>query len=242
MARPLLKSPSLSKPPDCTGALHRGLFAIGVLVCVLFVAGCREFVPYAPPTSVSGYAVQGRVVIPDGIPVYGDSVVVDFNYDLLSLTRMDSTYIFVGDPPLTLLVKAFTPAGKVVRTIYAARPEPGYIYRKLWDEKDDSGKFVAPGLYYIKYIYNNDTLKSVPYLVDNRLAALTDVNGDFYLGPQNLPVGTAFDVYLYDDTTYIGTYAVDPAVDLVFTSAHLQDVYETDLSPNQIFQALFVLQ
>jgi hypothetical protein len=205
-------------------------------------AGCREFVPYAPQTAVSGYAIQGKIVIPDGIPVNGASVVIQFNYDLVSLVPTDTVSVFVGDPPLVLYVRVFTPSGRVVRTMLAARPAPGYYYYIPWDERGDDSAFVPPGLYFIKYIYNNDTVKSVPYLVDNRLAATTDVNGDFFLGAQSLPVGTVFDVHLYNDSTYIGTYAVDPAVDLVLSDANLQQVYEADLLSNQIFQALFVLQ
>lgn len=199
---------------------------------------CREIEPFSPPTVFSGYQLEGNVTTANGFPLQG----VEIRLFYLNGNRYparDTTRLLVTDSIAVIQAIVMDSVNSIVRR-FSVLPQTGYLPRRLWDEKDSTGAEVKNGLYTIRVYFNGYLVLQYRWLVDERLTAVTNANGQFLIPKRCLPVGEIVDRY-NSLGEYDGTFDITEDIVLhVATSSAQRTVFLT-LRKDQITRILITL-
>ncbi|MFI5251376.1 MAG: hypothetical protein ACHQQQ_02995 [Bacteroidota bacterium] len=202
---------------------------------------CREILPFPPPGVNGSYGISGLVTSENGAPL--DSIAVWLTYTLVRVDfrPMDTSQIFVNTRSVIYRVDVFNLHGLPVRNLFYGYPAHGVFPLYSWDSKDSNGNYVASGKYLIKYQQDSTIIKIDPYLASGLLTTITDRNGYFSLGDDNLPIGELFDRYS-SDGTFEGVFQVTSDVNLLLTHGLLRGQFTVPLQLNNVYHGNFILR
>ena len=212
----------------------------GILSIVL-LSSCREIVPFEQRIErFEGYQLQGTVTTQNGIPLDSVFVRLFYSYALVQSKPLDTVVVNITDPTKIVEVNVYDNDGRYVHQMYFGYRPAGRLSQFFWNQRDDTGRAMPCGRYWIRTWYNDAIRKIVPYILEGSRTTLTNHDGRFSIGKKNLPVDALFDYY--PDTSYAGSYRVLARVRLVFERGERQTGFSVDLEPNAITNRVFKLE
>ncbi|MFH1679413.1 MAG: M1 family aminopeptidase [Candidatus Eisenbacteria bacterium] len=113
--------------------------------------GIRYFLIRAVSDSLPGYESTPSNIVRTSTPAH-------------TVTLFDSTatnpYLLGGDPygirfnlarPSNVSIRVFDISGRLVRTVHEGALSAGYDIRREWDGRNGEGRFVSPGVYFVRF-------------------------------------------------------------------------------------------
>jgi len=210
---------------------HGGMSA---MVLVLLLYGCNREIPVAESPNVIGYEVQGTVTDQIGNPIPYVKVLVDYTLNLVGGDTAATRGYFFSEPTAAVQTVVVNWDNQIVRALTQPQNYSGW-YEILWDGKDSSGTLVPSGIYYVQYRAGGVVRFSYNQLVSGGEVATTDVQGNYTIPIQNLPIdSSSVPDFSYDDSTYDGNLQVTN--DIIFTYIYGTNVkqIERELGEGQI--------
>jgi hypothetical protein len=203
-------------------------------IIIVFCLGCERDTQLLSVETTTGYKVQGRVSDRIGNPVAGVSVSVWYDYELVDRNPAPSKDFTITDSTKTLSVVVRNRSGQTIRTIFTGTLPPGnYTYD--WDMKDATGNDPPASMYAVHYLVDGVSQKSYSVTVSGTIVALTDVQGQYTIPDNNLPVGFyPVPIYSFDKSVYFGNHRIVPAVRLAFTTTALAKEVVVNLSKDVV--------
>lgn len=211
------------------------LITIAVLLC-----SCREIEPLERFIPVNGYKLEGTITTPNGIPLDSVEVKVSYTYDLYQTTPLDTVQVLITDSTKIVHVAVYNYNFRQVRQLFLGFHRPGVFPNFRWDERDDTGKYVPSGKYFIRYTYDTVVVKVVSHIAEGHTTAITDRSGRFTLTNANLPIGEIADFYR-SNGSYRGTFIVRQSIKLKFLKDGLASSAEVTLARNKLVRKSFIL-
>ena len=199
----------------------------GAFIAVFF-PGCERDTQLLSVDTTSGYKVQGSVTDRIGNPVVGVNVSVWYDYDLVDRNPAPSKDFAVTDSTKTVSVVVRDRADQVIRTIFSGTlPAGNHIYD--WDMRAANGSDPPASTYAVHYLVDGVSQKSYSVTVSGTIVSLTDVQGQYTIPDDNLPIGFyPVPLYSFDKSIYYGNHRIVPSVRLAFTtSARSKEVVVT---------------
>lgn len=185
---------------------------------IVFCSGCERDTQLFSVDTTTGYKVQGRVTDRIGNPVVGVNVSVLYDYELVDRNPAPSKDFTVTDSTKTLSVVVKNRADQVIRTIFSGTLPPGnHTYD--WDMKDANGNDPPASTYAVHYLVDGVSQKSYSVTVSGTIVALTDVQGQYTIPDDNLPIGYyPVPIYSFDKSIYYGNHRIVSTVRLAFVT------------------------
>lgn len=211
-------------------------FLVFGLCFMLAVAGCEREIPVLSNGDASGYRIEGIITDGQGRAIVGVQVKLYYQFEYVDSKPAASKEYFVSEQNQVVTVRVFDLNDNPRRTISTSLYQPGPIIVQ-WDKRDDQGRLVPSGVYYVRYIVRGETKYSYPVTVTGAITAVTDGSGHYAIPSENLPVGF-YPVPLYssDSTIYYGNYQIVPYVGINFVvSSQVRSVYAS-LTKDRITQ------
>jgi len=220
--------------------MNYGVRLLSIVGCLLWYSGCRDIQTFESDVPIVGYQLNGKVTTPNGTSVESVSVVLFYRYEYLQPNPLDTITVYIYDSLKNVYVGVYNIDGRYVRRLFLDFLSIGPLPRFHWDERDDGGKTVSSGKYFIRYEYNDTVRKIVPYLADGNTSAITDRKGEFVLTNRFFPIGEAFDFYRCNGT-FDGVFRVRAMVVLNFKKGSLSSTYEIRMQKDKITRGIFTL-
>lgn len=186
---------------------------------IVFYLGCERDTQLLSVDTTTGYKVQGTVTDRIGNPVVGVNVSVWYDYDLVDRNPAPSKDFTVTDSTKTVSVIVRNRADQVIRTIFSGTLPPGN-YTFDWDMKNANGNDPPASMYTVHYLVDGVSQKSYSVTVSGTIVALTDVQGQYTIPDDNLPIGFyPVPIYSFDKSIYYGNHRIVSSVRLAFVTA-----------------------
>jgi len=191
---------------------------LGAFITV-FCLGCERDTQLLSVDSTNGYKIQGSVTDRIGNPVAGVNVSVLYDYELVDSNPAPPKDFTVTDSTKTVSVIVRNRSDQTIRTIFSGTlPSGNHTYD--WDMKDAFGNDPPATTYTVHYLVDSVSQKSYSVTVSGTIVALTDVQGEYTIPDDNLPIGFyPVPLYSVDKSIYYGNHRVVPFVRLAFTTS-----------------------
>ncbi len=192
---------------------------------VVFYLGCERDTQLLSVDTTIGYKVQGTVTDRIGNPVVGVNVSVRYDYELVDRNPAPPKDFTVTDSTKTVSVVVRNRSDQTIRTIFLGTlPSGNHTYD--WDMKDAFGNNPPASKYAVHYLVDGVSQKSYSVTVSGTIVALTDVQGQYTIPDDNLPIGFyPVPLYSFDKSIYYGNHRIVPSVRLAFvTTARTREV------------------
>lgn len=181
------------------------------VLLAIVLSSCREIEPVSPQVPFSGYQIEGIVTTSNGFPLEGVEIRLFYQYGN-QFPAQDTGCVFVPDSVNNIQAAVSDFDGNIVRRFTV----PNLFWcipRNIWDGRDSTSALMKNGLYTIAVYFNGSLAKQYKWLVDARLTAVTNGNGQFLIPKCCLPVEEIVD--LYDSLgAYDGTFDITSEVAL----------------------------
>jgi len=205
-----------------------------VAFTVVFYLGCERDTQLLSVDPTIGYKVQGTVTDRIGNPVVGVNVRVWYDYDLVDRNPAPPKDFTVTDSTKTVSVIVRNRADQVIRTIFSGTLPPGNRTYD-WDMKNVNGNDPPAGMYAVHYLVDGVSQKSYSVMVSGTVVSLTDVQGQYTIPDDNLPIGFyPVPIYSPDKSVYFGNHRIGPSVRLAFTTTARAKEVVVNLSKNVV--------
>jgi len=141
------------KTEEATSASYRLKDAIGQpVIGTCESANYKAYIGFWTPKLPGVVGVEEKLVESETHPlVYSLSQNYPNPFSSLTAISYSIAKSAVGGRSSAISLKVYDLTGRLVRTLVDRSQEPGY-YKVSWDGRDDSGKQVAPGIYFYKLI------------------------------------------------------------------------------------------
>jgi len=217
--------------------------SISALAALLLFGSCREVIPFEQPVgSVNGYEMRGRVTSINGVPVESVAVSLDYDFDVVGDTPMDTIPFVEPNPPKVIQVDAYDYLGRHVRQIYTGILPTGPVPRFFWQGYDDANQLLPSGKYLVRYVLDTTIVKIVPVLIRRHVTTFTDAHGDFVIKNANLPIGQTFDLYSSTTPDFLGVVRVTKTVYLLFQRSTLSRSASATLQVNNVYHGAYTIE
>ncbi len=185
---------------------------------MIFCLGCERDTQLLSVDTTTGYKVQGTVTDRIGNPVVGVNVSVLYDYDLVDRNPAPSKDFTVTDSTKTVSVVVRNRGDQTIRTIFSGTlPLGNYMYD--WDMKDAIGNNPPASTYTLHYLVDGVSQKSYSVTVSGTIVALSDVQGQYTIPDNNLPIGFyPVPIYSFDKSVFFGNHRIVSSVRLAFTT------------------------
>lgn len=193
---------------------------------VFFCLGCQRDTQLLSVDTTAGYKIQGIVTDRIGNPVAGVNVSVWYEYDLVDRNPAPSKDFSVTDSTKTVSVVVRNRADQVIRTIFSGTlPAGNHVYD--WDMKNANGTDPPSSTYTVHYLVDGVSQKSYSVTVSGTVVVVTDVQGQYTIPDENLPVGFyPVPLYSFDKSVFYGNHRIAASLRMAFTtSARTKEVF-----------------
>lgn len=211
--------------------------ALSLLFC-----SCREITPFEPPvTLVPGYVLSGTVTTGNGIPIDSVDVIVWYNFVATGSPSGDTSTVFLVDTTMIVDIAVYDVRSEFVKQIFLGYRASGPLRRASWDGTDRNGNSVPSGMYFMRYSLDTTIVKNEIRIVHGRTTTVTNSQGKFTLGVDELPIHQVFN--LYDPLgNFIGARRILPDIDLRLRRGSLTAIYSIALRKDTLNVGSYILQ
>jgi hypothetical protein len=141
------------KTEEATSTSYKLKDAIGQpLIGTCESASYKAYIGFWNPRPLGIVGVEEKFVESGTLPlVYSLSQNYPNPFNSLTAISYSIAKLAVGGRSSAVSLKVYDLTGRLIRTLVDEPQEPGY-YKVSWDGEDDSGKRIAPGVYFYKLI------------------------------------------------------------------------------------------
>lgn len=195
------------------------------------LSSCREIEPFTPPTEFSGYQINGTVETSGGMPLEGVPIRMFYQFGARVVPE-DTARVFISEAADSIRIFVYDSEGRPVRR-FDVPDAVGWLPRNIWDERDSTNATVKNGLYTISVSIDGQTVKQYTWLVDGKICATSDANGEFSITNRHLPLGKIANRY-DDQGQFFGAYIILSSVHLRASHAGVERIHILQLTRDQI--------